>query len=259
MMLWNVRRHRHRASDLRSTAFKSQEYEQQTVKNGEASADEADAPPETIRNWLVGAEAARQYGDYPDKLKDTMPTRLGNVLRRYELLAGRHYGLESIATAPRILQVADARDVAYVHNQRMQMELALRTSVLALAATIITVMFMWQHGPWLLLALAPYIVAYATYRGAVVVAREYGTALTVLIDLNRFDLYSRMHLRLPDDLKEERENNGRLTEILRLDNVELAKRTRRAYLKYVHPGQAAPEAKDEHTDKSDEPGSETSP
>ena len=48
-----------------------------------------------------------------------------------------------------------------------------------------------------------------------------------------------MHLPLPDDIEEERENNGRLTDVLRLDNVDLAERVSKVYLDYVHPEASA--------------------
>jgi hypothetical protein len=110
---------------------------------------------------------------------------------------------------------------------------------------------MWYHGFWLLLALAPYAVSYATYRGAVVVAHEYGTALAVLIDLNRFALYDRLHLNAPDSLTDEKKLNSMLTSILRLDAVDLRKRLSEARLDYVHPEQAATNATVEEADDAD--------
>jgi hypothetical protein len=137
----------------------------------------------------------------------------------------------------------------------MQMELALRTSVLAGGAAILTIAFMWYHGLWLLLALAPYTVSYTTYRGAVVVAHEYGTALAVLIDLNRFALYDRLHLKAPDSLKEEKETNAGLTAILRLDAVDLRKRLAEAQLDYRHPEQLATSPTVDSVDGETEAGS----
>jgi hypothetical protein len=241
LAVWNVGRHRRRAAALH-IAGRTKIGDARLQTQAEPDAARLNASRQAVMNWLTGMEAWRQYGNYPHQRQDVMPTRLGNVLRRYEQLAGLPYGLDSIATVPRLLQVADARDVAYVHNQRMQMELALRMSALALVATPMTLAFMWWHGPWLLLGLAPYAVAYLTYRGAVAVAHEYGTSLAVAIELNRFTLYERLRLPLPEDLEEERENNQRLTALLRLDNVDLKARLAEGYLDYVHPAKAATEA-----------------
>lgn len=111
--------------------------------------------------------------------------------------------------------VAGDREVQYVENQRTQMELAVRTGVLAMVAAVLTAGLMWRHGPWLALALGPYAISYLSYRGAIVAAHEYGIALTVLIELNRFTLYERLHLKLPETLGEEQVHNRSLMALLR--------------------------------------------
>ena len=189
----------------------------------------------TVARFWSSREAARLGGAYPHRFEDVMPTRLGNVLRRHEILAGYMYGLDSIVTVPRIMQVAAPRDVEYVQNQRMQMELAVRTCVLGLLAAVVTTALMWTEGWYLLLALVPYAVAFAAYRGAVVLANEYGTALAVLIELNRFALYERLRLPRPASLAAERRDTTRLIEVLRLDSEDVVNRHLRARLRYVHP------------------------
>ncbi|MCP3788015.1 hypothetical protein NLX85_32115 [Micromonospora sp. A3M-1-15] len=180
-------------------------------------------------------EASRLYNAYPHQAEDVMPTRLGNVLRRYEMLAGSMYGTDAITFVPRLLQVADQRDVDYVRNQRMQLELAIRSCVLGLVATAVTVIAMWTDGWHLLLALAPYLVAFLSYRGAVVLAHEYGTALAVVIELNRFSLYERLRLPVPRNLSGERRTAAQLTKLMRLDGFEVTNRYREARLSFVHP------------------------
>ena len=101
----------------------------------------------------------------------------------------------------------------------MQMDLAVRTSVLAMVAALITVVVMWRHSAWLLVAIIPYAISYGAYRGAVTVAHEYGTALSVLIELTRFNLYERLRLPLPKTLDEERDANESLMRAFRLQKV----------------------------------------
>lgn len=241
----HIMRHRNRATKLKDMAIERDAelkpepghpaYDE-TLEVQRPYANRSDASMEQVEMSFAAAEAWRLYASYPDDPESIMPTRLGNVLRRYEILAGKRYNLGTITTVPRLLQVADTRDVAYVQNQRMQMELALRAAFLALAATVLTLLFMWRHGPWLLLGLVPYTVAFASYRGSVVVAHEYGTALAVLIDLNRFALYERMHLPLPKDTNEEHEENAKLENVMRLDNVSIEKRLREPeFFVYVPP------------------------
>jgi hypothetical protein len=200
------------------------------------------ADPDTVRRLWSSREAARMGAAYPHRLEDVMPTSLGNVLRHYETLAGHAYGLESITTVPRMMQVAATRDVEYVQNQRMQMELAVRTCVLGLFATAVTAALMWTEGWYLLLSFIPYLVAFAAYRGAVVLAHEYGTALCVLIELNRFALYERLRLPLPTTLAAERRGATQLVDILRLDSANVVDRHARARLRYAHPPSLPPDS-----------------
>lgn len=246
----HIMRHRRLASELKTTAMEK-DAEARPEPGDPAFDPERDAQlpfanheeasAEHVGKFFAAMEAWRLYGEYADDFEHIMPTRLGNVLRRYELLAGLRYGLDTITMVPRLIQVADPRDVAYVQNQRTQMELALRTSALAVIAAVMTVVFMWRNDLWLLLALVPYALAFASYRGAVVIAHEYGTALAVLIDLNRSALYERMHLPFPDDIEEEREHNRHLVDVLRLDNVLVRKRlTDQAFLDYTYESPLPP-------------------
>lgn len=178
-----------------------------------------DASMDALDAMLINTECRRLRTYYPDQLQDVRPTRLGNVLRRYEVSAGSTYGLAAIPSVPRLAVVAQSPELDYLQSQRMQMDLAVRTSVLAMAATLITVAVMYRHEAWMLLALAPYAVAYGAYRGAVTVAHEYGTALAVLIEVNRFSLYERLRLPLPTTLSEEQDLNRELMKAFRLQRV----------------------------------------
>ena len=132
-----------------------------------------------------------------------MPTRLGNVLRSFELSAGSQYGLDSLAVVPLLLLIAPDSHVDYVNDQRSQLDLAVRMIFISLMATAATVFFLWLYPLWALAAIIPYAIAYLSYRGSVVAARGYGSALKMLIDLNRFRLYEQLHVRNPGSNDEE--------------------------------------------------------
>ena len=53
----------------------------------------------------------------PEGDKSVMPTRLGNVLRSFELSAGSQYGLDSLAVVPLLLLIAPDSHVDYVNDQ----------------------------------------------------------------------------------------------------------------------------------------------
>jgi hypothetical protein len=173
-------------------------------------------PADEVRQAVRSAERRRMLGSYPEEHKHVLPTRLGNVLRRYESMIGKPYGLDALSVVPRLGMVADERQVAYVENQRVQLELATRTSFLAMAAVPVTIGLTWRAGLWMLLALLPYAVAFFAYRGAVGVAHEYGTSIAVMVDLSRFSLYERLRLKLPADTDAERETNRRVREFFEL-------------------------------------------
>ncbi len=155
-------------------------------------------------------ESNRLTGGYPDEPDDIMPTRLGNVLRRYERLAGSQYGLDAVRVIRHTAFVAPRPHVDYLDDQRQLLDLSVRMCATSIIATFVAIAFLWHHGPWLAIALAPYAIAYLSYRGAVVVAHEYGAAICTMIDLDRFALYDYLRMPHPESTNAERLMNAQL-------------------------------------------------
>ena len=103
----------------------------------------------------------------------------------------------------------------------------MRTSITSAIACLVTLVFLWHTGPWLLIALLPYGAAYASYRGSVVAAQSYGVTMSAVIALNRFSLYEQLHIPLPATTSRERMMNKELMDLLR--------HTEKVSLKYRHP------------------------
>ncbi len=164
------------------------------------------------------AEAAR--AQYPKEKRRILPTRLGNALRRYEDSAGLPYGLDALTVAPHISLVAKPDHRAYVDDTRQQLDLTVRMCVLSLLAAAISVALLLDDGPWLLLALAPYTVAYLSYRGAIASAHSYGSALQTMLDLDRFTLYDELRVAKPRDANTERQHNAGLMSLLARKRVD---------------------------------------
>jgi hypothetical protein len=184
-------------------------------------------PEDRIEYLSAWNESDRLAEGYPDEEDDVMPTRLGNVLRRYERLAGCQYGLDAVEVLPLVALVAHKERVEYLSDQRESLDLSVRMCATSLLAAAIAMAALWRHGPWFLLALLPYGIAYVSYRGAVVVAHEYGSAMSTIIDLDRFELYKQLRMPLPESTRTEQEMNARLLELLRHNpNVEM---------RYAHP------------------------
>lgn len=179
--------------------------------------------PEIRASYRSIADESRRLADgYPEanvvgnhaEYDDIMPTRLGNVLRKYERQAGSQYGLDAVSVIQQISFVAPAGRLAFVGDQRQLLDLSVRMSATSIVATFVAITALWRHGPWLLLALVPYGVAYLSYRGAVVVAHEYGSAVAAMIDLDRFALYDSLRLPRPKNTAAERRMNAKLMQLL---------------------------------------------
>jgi hypothetical protein len=166
------------------------------------------------------AQAARvALRRYPEEWRRMMPTRLGNVLRHYEDKAGQQYGLSIVRIAPHLNLVALKEHREYVDDCRKGLDLGVRLCVLFGFATALSVGLLIRDGAWLLLALAPYCVSYLAYRGATSSAHAYGTALSTLVDLNRFALYEQLHVSPPPSAKVERDRNTLLLKLLSGDQA----------------------------------------
>jgi hypothetical protein len=185
-----------------------------------------DPRTEEVPAVVQEGEATRLLQNYPENSADVMPTRLGNVLRTYERQAGAQYGLPIITVAPHVTLIAAPEQAAYIADQRTELDRAVRLCWLSGVAAVLTVVFLWRSGWWLLLAAVPYSAAYLFYRGAVIVAADYGTAVATVLDLNRFALYERFGVPRPLDSEAERRANAALAELLRRQHV---------YVEYERP------------------------
>jgi hypothetical protein len=202
---------------------------------GQATADlrNEHEPLDRYRLLTSQRETQRLIESYPVDPANLMPTRLGNVLRRYETAVGRQYGLTASRVIPPLALVAPPAHARYLDDQRGLLDLTVRLSATAFLASATAVVFLWRHGLWLLLAAVAYGFGYLFYRGSIVVAHHYGTALANLIDLDRFALYERLHVRAPDNTAEERTANETLLALLRFEADSID---------YVHPPVANDEA-----------------
>lgn len=172
-------------------------------------------------------ESNRVRDTFPRALDHVMPTRLGNMLRRTEAQAGTQYHLDALTAVPHLLMVAPPGHVDYVSDQRSQLDLAVRMTFMSVLACITTLLFLWPDRFWVFTAVIPYALAYLSYRGSIVAASHYGSALDTLINLDRFALYKQLHLKLPPGTKEERITNEKLAELFNYDPEVI--------VRYQHP------------------------
>ncbi|QIZ97830.1 hypothetical protein [Leifsonia sp. PS1209] len=167
-------------------------------------------PWSTLMRALTFTASTTVIGSYPANPDHILPTRLGNVLRRYETRGGKAIDLPILDWATYIGMVADPGHTAYVQDQRQEMDLAVRMTAVSLFCAMVSTIALWPHGLWLLLAVLPFAAAWISYRGALSAAHAYGQAFEAWLYLNRFKLYEQLHLPAPRNSYEER----RLNEVL---------------------------------------------
>jgi hypothetical protein len=162
--------------------------------------------------WVAQREEVDRSGSgYPEDPEHIMPTRLGNMLRRYEILAGAPYNLDAPTVLPCIALIAPPGHLDYLNDQRSGLDLAARTCMTSGIACLVTLVFLWHSGLWLLITLIPY---------------SYGIAMSAVIALNRFTLYDYMHMPRPATAIRERELNETLRDLLRYYDNEVQLRYR---------------------------------
>lgn len=159
-------------------------------------------------------EANRALARYPAAAQ-VMPTRLGNVLRRFEAESQQMYGLDAISAMPYIGLLAEPPHREYLDDQRSAMDLAVRLCLVWSLCTLVGVALLWRHDVWLVLPALSYGLVLLSYRGAVASAMHYGQAITALVTLTRPALYDRLRVRLPTDTDDEKRINQSLSLLLR--------------------------------------------
>ncbi len=173
-----------------------------------------------LSEWRRDAAAKAREG-FPVEGNRTMPTRLGNALRRDEDKVGQQYGLSALAVAGHISLLAPAEQSAYVADARQQLDRAVRLCSVGLFAALLTFAWLITSGWLLALAIVPLAFAHLCYRGSVASAQEYTYAVAVLLDLNRFTLYDALHLDPPSSTSAEVAQNEQLTQLLIGRRVDL--------------------------------------
>jgi hypothetical protein len=179
--------------------------------------------------WRMRREAHKQAFPwrliaYPSSDGDVKATAMGNVQTRHEVEGGVTYGLIPRNVAIHLRFVAPERDVALLDDVRLRLDSTLRLTSLCLLTCAVCICSLWRAGLWMLLALFPYAVAAALYRGAIVLAKEYGAVLSALVDLNRHELYRRVGRRPAPDSEAERAWNQDLKIAFQTDQPMKARR-----------------------------------
>jgi hypothetical protein len=153
----------------------------------------------------------------PEYEEDLRPTALGNTLWTGETTAGKRYGLDLNLALPRIIPLMSSSILAELSDRRNQLDAAVRLCVVAGVAVAVSIGLLAWHGPWLFLALGPYMLSWASYRAAVAAARGFSITLATAIDLYHLELFDALSLERPANITEEISRNITLTKLFRGD------------------------------------------
>lgn len=142
-------------------------------------------------------EAAKIGNTFPDHADIILPTRLGNVIRAFEVYPKIRYGIQAIPAWPRLAQLLPAEKAAPIDDAKSLFDFMLNSSVLsALACILLTSIGLGNDHPvrwtsamkWAPWAAAFLLLSYLFYLGAINRAAAWGAQVKSVFDLCRFEL-----------------------------------------------------------------------
>lgn len=191
-----------------------------------------DLPDPAVRDWATrnAASQAQFRRDWlPESEEDLRPTDLGNTLWTGETTAGDRYGLDLNIALPRLIPFMSEKVLTELRDRRNQLDAAAQLCVMAGLATLISVGLLIRCGPWLFLAVATYLLSWASYRSAIAAARGFSIILAAAVDLTHLKLYDALSLKRPADLGEEISRNAGLMVLLKGNYLSPATKSQLRY------------------------------
>jgi hypothetical protein len=190
---------------------------------------------------------ARQIANsYPGNEAAVLPTLLGNLLRRAETTAGERFGLDTVASYPRLYPFLGERLHDGLATQFNLLDSAAAFTIVFWALGVFSIPTAWLGSGWFLIPSVFLLAGGLAYAGAMATAREHGTLLAAAYDLHRFDMLAGLRLPLPRTPDQERSMNEQLTDFLRFaDAFAVAPDPAQRFsvaLSYQHPDPSANQA-----------------
>jgi hypothetical protein len=146
---------------------------------------------------------------HPSKLDQVMPTRFGNILKNSEQYPKERYGLDSVVVWPRLYHLFPDRFIQIIGEAKGTIDFMLVISTLSSFFALVTGIYLLivKASGWLFLLCfwGGLAIAWLAYQGALASAALYAQQIKTGFDLYRQELLKQMHLKLPHNLKNEKE------------------------------------------------------
>ncbi len=172
----------------------------------------------------LGKEEAKYYGYlqsyYPSHYqpKQVMPTQFGNILKNSERYPSDRYGLDSVVVWSRLYHLFPDRFIQIIAEAKGSVDFMLVISTLSGIFALISggYLLIVKASGWLFLLCfwGGLAVAWLAYRGALASAVLYAQQIKTGFDLYRHELFKQMHLKLPHNLKDEKEQWKKVDQFL---------------------------------------------
>jgi hypothetical protein len=157
-------------------------------------------------------EAARKLDyEYPyPRRQSLLPTRIGNVIRAFEVHPRRCYGLDGVLIWPRIQLLLSDGERVVVEDSQTNFSFLVNAAVVLVLLGIVLIADAVAHGPlpwtwfvvWIPYTL-PFVTAWVALILTIPAAQNWGESVKAAIDLHRLDLYHHLGVRRPGDPKDE--------------------------------------------------------
>lgn len=206
-----ARHHRRRAALVHrlSVLRQAEQIAKGTVDPVPAKILENTAPVRQHPEWRSHVQRQREQAEADlaalPRPHRVMPTRLGNVLRSAEDLAGTEYGMPSVLGVRYLFPLLPIHVADRIDDARNALEQAVRMSATYALLSLAAIVAFFDDWPWVLLALGFFGLGVASYLGATRTADTYGRLLVTATDLFRYRLFDSLRYPRPASSERERE------------------------------------------------------
>ncbi|MGH3913230.1 MAG: hypothetical protein ACRDTC_07455 [Pseudonocardiaceae bacterium] len=172
-----------------------------------------------------------------------LPTALGNALRTGETSAGERYGLNTIASWPRLYPLLSDKFAAIHASARDSLDAAAHFCISFFVVSVVAVVALADEPKAYWIPVLSFALCCLSYVGSIAAAVTFTTYLRVAYDLHRFDLLKAMHYKLPETVASEYDQFVELSKFFKEESAnEVADGLAAATLgdlPYAHPDEPA--------------------